>query len=60
MSSFKILILNITFSFIFASKNLIIKPITFIDYVSEGNDYIIKDSPITIFGIGLKSSYKNN
>ena len=56
----KIIFVNITLSFILASENFILKPIAFVDHVSEGDDYVISKKPVTLFGTGLNAFYKNN
>ena len=54
----KIIFINITLSFIIASDIFFLKPIAFVDYVSEGDDYVISKKPITLFGAGLNAYYK--
>ena len=56
----KIIFINITLSFILASENFFLKPIAFVDHVSEGDDYVISKRPVTLFGAGIKAFYKNN
>ena len=58
MYNFKITTFLILFTFGF-SESFSIKPVLFSQYLSSGSDWMIKDSPISIYGAGLDFFYQN-